>query len=398
MFCNNTVFFTYSGAGITQYAAIDKLLHPEKEIKPYISLLLVNNKPATADTLPQYLTHLNLDHRHKSVAIGFTAKDLDFPDRLEYAYTLENADNGWTYTNRFIKQVNYSDLRPGKYIFRVKAREWGLAWSPETILIINITPPFWETWWFITLCTLALIAMTFFFVQWRINTIRKQEQLKGRHEKELMELEAKALRAQMNPHFIFNCLNSIKSLIQKNEQDRSILYLTTFSKLIRTVFQNSNKREISLYDEIETCRLYTELEGLRFGNKIRYVFNIDHTLDLKSIMVPALILQPYIENAVWHGIMPKEAGGTLLVSVNKEENKIECRIEDDGIGRETSRQNKFSSRAQHQSKGEHLTQARLDLDNALYKRNAKIEITDKKGVTGAALGTLVVIRFDEYNL
>src|SRR6185369_4454367 len=106
-------------------------------------------------------------------------------------------------------------------------------------------------------------------------------------------LEAKALRAQMNPHFIFNCMNSIKSLIQKNEHEKAINYLTTFSKLIRTVFQNSDKREITLYDEIETCRLYTELESMRFGKKFSHEFNINEKLDLKSIMVPALILQPF---------------------------------------------------------------------------------------------------------
>lgn len=399
MLCNNIMFITYSGAGSTQFAPVETLLHPSKNIVPYISLLMVNNKPAAIDTLPQYLSQLSLDYKHNTISIGFSAKDLDFPDRLEYAYKLENADLGWTYTNRFIKQINYSDLQPGKYIFRVKVREWGIAWSPETTLVIRITPPFWKTWWFIFLCITVFISITFLLVQWRINYIRKQEQLKSKHEREMMELEAKALRAQMNPHFIFNCMNSIKSLIQKNEQEKSIIYLTTFSKLIRTVFQNSNKREISLYDEIETCRLYTELEKLRFGNKINYSFDIDNTIDLKSIMVPALIIQPYIENAVWHGIMPKEAGGTMTISIKKSNNKIECRIEDDGIGRETSKQNKFSNPgARHESKGEHLTQARLDLDNVLNERNAKIEITDKKDAYGNPTGTLVIISFDEYSL
>ena len=119
-----------------------------------------------------------------------------------------------------------------------------------------------------------------------MSAVRKQERSKAKHEKELFELEAKALRAQMNPHFIFNCINSIKSLIQKNENEKATEYLTTFSKLIRTIFQNSDKREITLFDEIETCRLHTQLESMRFGNKLSYVFNVDETLDLKSIMVP----------------------------------------------------------------------------------------------------------------
>jgi LytS/YehU family sensor histidine kinase len=226
--------------------------------------------------------------------------------------------------------------------------------------------------------------------------VRKQEQLKGKYEKELLELEAKALRAQMNPHFIFNCMNSIKSLIQKNEREKAVTYLTVFSKLIRTIFQNSDKREISLFDEIETCKLYMQLESMRFSNKFSYAFNIDETIDLKSVMVPALIIQPFIENAIWHGIMPKEEGGYVHVTVDKNDHKIRCIIDDDGIGRETSLQNKFLvESSSHESKGEHLTQARLDLDNLLNERNARIEIADKKNSETKSAGTTVIINIKE---
>jgi sensor histidine kinase YesM len=155
-------------------------------------------------------------------------------------------------------------------------------------------------------CWLSVIVgislLVWVIVHWRVKVVRKQERIKASHEKEILELEARALRAQMNPHFIFNCMNSIKSLIQRKEEDKAITYLTTFSKLIRTIFQNSDKREITLHDEIETCRLYTQLENMRFGNKLSYSFDIDETIDLKSITVPALILQPFIENAnmAWH--------------------------------------------------------------------------------------------------
>jgi LytS/YehU family sensor histidine kinase len=225
----------------------------------------------------------------------------------------------------------------------------------------------------------------------------EKEKILVQHEREVHELEAQALRAQMNPHFIFNCMNSIKALMQKNENEKAISYLTTFSKLIRTVFQNSDKREITLYDEIETCRLYTELESMRFSNKFNYEFIIAEGLDLKSVMIPALIVQPFIENAIWHGIMPKEEGGKLTVRIDKSDHTINCSIDDDGIGRETSRQNKFSiADTSHQSKGEHLTQARLDLDNLLNGRNANIEIIDKKNEHDSYCGTLVTLRFKEY--
>jgi signal transduction histidine kinase/DNA-binding response OmpR family regulator/tetratricopeptide (TPR) repeat protein len=227
--------------------------------------------------------------------------------------------------------------------------------------------------------------------------IRQYRVKKAEMQHQILELEAKALRSQMNPHFIFNCMNSIKSLIQQKEEDKAVSYLTTFSKLIRTIFQNSDKREITLFDEIETCRLYTQLESMRFGNKFSYSFFIDEAADLKSLLVPALIIQPFIENAIWHGIMPKEDGGYVNVTVKKENENIGCIIDDNGIGREMSKQNKFKGdTSAHQSRGVHLTQSRLDLDNLLNERNASLEITDKKDEQGKANGTMVFLTFKEY--
>ena len=225
----------------------------------------------------------------------------------------------------------------------------------------------------------------------------EKEKMRTYHEKELLKLEAKALRAQMNPHFIFNCMNSIKALIHEREEDKAIIYLTTFSKLIRIIFQNSDKRETSLFDEIEICMLYTQLESMRFGDKFSYSFCVDETIDLKSVMVPALIIQPFIENAIWHGIMPKENGGVLNVKLTRENEVVRCNIDDNGIGREISiRQKLKRSLTTHQSKGMHLTQTRLDLDNLLNDRNASINIIDKKNNEGNAEGTTVVLEFQMY--
>ena len=229
----------------------------------------------------------------------------------------------------------------------------------------------------------------------RINIYKEEkEQMRVYHEKELLELEARALRAQMNPHFIFNCMNSIKALIQRSEEDKAIRYLATFSKLIRTIFQNSDKREISLFDEIETCRLYTQLESMRFENKFSYNFCVDEAVDLKLVMIPALIIQPFIENAIWHGIMPKEGRGILNVTLKKENEVVRCIIDDNGIGREMSMQNKSKTNAAaYQSRGVHLTQRRFDLDNLLNDRNASFNIIDKINKGGNVEGTTVVLEF-----
>ncbi len=230
-----------------------------------------------------------------------------------------------------------------------------------------------------------------YFLYHYVNKVRAEEQQKSEYKVQMMELEARALRAQMNPHFIFNCLNSIKSLIQDGNLDKSVTYLTTFSKLIRTLFQNADKKEISLYDEIETCRLYLQLEAMRFDTKFSYTMHIDETIDLKSIQIPALLIQPFIENAIWHGIVPKGSGGTVAVNVKRNNGSIEINIDDDGIGREASQANKAKMHVTHNSKGLNLTQSRLELDNLMRSRNATMTFTDKKDEKGNAAGTKVTI-------
>ena len=248
---------------------------------------------------------------------------------------------------------------------------------------------------YISITTLIKLSKSWF----RVNTLQKElliaEKQKSIREKEMMELEAKALRAQMNPHFIFNCLNSIKSLVQDDKKDKSVAYLTIFSKLIRTLFQNADKKEISLYDEIETCKLYLQLEAMRFDAKFSYHINIDASIDLKSISVPALIIQPFIENSIWHGIIPKGSDGNVSLSVNKKNGDIEVIVDDNGIGRESSQQNKSVTKIGHQSKGVNLTQSRLELDNLLQQRQAKLETIDKKDQQGKARGTKVIITLPE---
>jgi len=237
-----------------------------------------------------------------------------------------------------------------------------------------------------------------FFLGLSANELIRQFRIKKeKMEHNLLELEVKTLRAQMNPHFIFNCMNSIKSLIQLGEGDKAVTYLTTFSKLLRTILQNSEEREITLYDELETCKLYVQLEAMRSGNKFTYQFDIDGATDLKSIKIPALIIQPFIENAIWHGIMPKEDGGNVSLTVSTQGNSVSCVIEDNGIGRERSKRNEFNGgRSSHQSKGIYLTQNRLNLDGLLNSRNSKVKIIDKYDEHEKAAGTIVVLTFDEY--
>jgi LytS/YehU family sensor histidine kinase len=170
-----------------------------------------------------------------------------------------------------------------------------------------------------------------------------------------------------------------------------VVYLTTFSKLIRSLFNNADKKEISLYDELETCRLYLQLEAMRFGVQFNYTIEVEEEIDLKSIFIPALIIQPFIENAIWHGIIPKGNEGKLSLFIKRKNNLVEIIVDDDGVGREVSMQNKSRSNITHQSKGVNLTQARIELDNLLRHQEAGIEVVDKKDSSGNPTGTKVVI-------
>ena len=241
--------------------------------------------------------------------------------------------------------------------------------------------------------TIAWTAV-YFFVQY-IRKIKKSENEKADLKIKLLESEARALRAQMNPHFIFNCLNSIKSLINKNENDKAINYLIVFSRLILSLFHNSDKREVGLYEELETCKLYTQLEKMRFGDKVDFVFDIDGSIDLRSFKIPALIIQPFIENAIWHGLVPKESGGKVLVSAKENKGIIHCTIEDDGIGRKLSQQYKIHYDGTYQSKGIGLTRSRLELDKMLNDRDNMIDITDKTDINGNPAGTRIILTFNQ---
>ena len=281
---------------------------------------------------------------------------------------------------------------------------WLLIWVLDVTGILYKNPPpksfrlsfWWEVFWSYQQTLSVGTAWTaIYFAVHYIRDLKKTEREKNALRVRLAEMETQSLRAQMNPQFIFNSMNSIKSLITKNENDKASNYLTTFSKLIRTLFQNSDRREISLFEEIETGKLYTKLEQMRFDNKIDFVFNIDERIDLKDIKVPALLLQTFIENAIWHGLVPIENGGKVIVSINEKNGGVECIIDDNGIGRESSKQHEVQYQASHQLNGISLTHTRLDLEKLLNERENSITIIDKTKGSGEPGGTKVIISFKE---
>ena len=199
------------------------------------------------------------------------------------------------------------------------------------------------------------------------------KQLETNFEKEIAELKVTSLQSQMNPHFIFNSLNSIKLNIINNNKQNAVYYLNKFSKLIRKILTISREKEVSLQDEIDTLELYVSIENLRFKNSISFSKNIDTSINLETVKIPPLILQPFIENAIWHGLSPKEGDKSLSLSILKSnENCIHISIEDNGIGRKKAFEFQQQKMIQKKSVGLKLTEERLSIFG--NKNNIKHQI------------------------
>ncbi len=206
------------------------------------------------------------------------------------------------------------------------------------------------------------------------------------------ELEMMALRAQMNPHFIFNCLNSINRFILKNEPETASDYLTKFSRLIRLILQNSQSMYVSLESELEALRLYLEMEVSRFEGQFDYRINFDPDLEIEDLEVPPLIIQPFVENAIWHGLMHKEDLGHLLIELRRENDMLYCQITDDGVGRQRAAELKSKSASKNKSLGMRITAHRLALINTLNEKATTVEVTDLMDASGQACGTRILLK------
>lgn len=207
---------------------------------------------------------------------------------------------------------------------------------------------------------------------------------------QLGTLEMKALRAQMNPHFLFNCMNSINRMILGDDTDNASKYLTKFSKLVRLMLENSEAQKISLQDELDMLKTYIELEAIRFKGKINYSIHVDERLDKESALIPSMILQPFVENAIWHGLLPKDQEGQIEIKIKEKEAYLQCSITDNGIGREASMNLRKDSKHKKKSMGIKITTDRLKL---LTKEKIKdvIHIIDLKDKNSNVLGTQVNI-------
>ena len=372
-------------SGITKFSLKD--LSPNEMPPPiHINRIEVNEKLHNAGD------RLELEHHENYVNFYFTGLSYKVPGSIRYMYQLEGVDEDWKTTSS--TYVEYTTLPPGTYTFRVYAlNNDGVKSLAPAVIHITINKPFWATWWFIALCVIFVVTITFLVVVLRERAIRKRELEKMELTQKMSDLELKSIRAQMNPHFIFNALNSIQRFVLENDSLSAQKYLTKFARLIRNVLSNSRTEMILLAKEIETLKIYVEIESLRFGEQFTYAFEVDEEVDENNLLVPSMFMQPYLENAIWHGLMHKQDNRMLSVRIYIENEKLICEVEDNGVGRVHSQKFNELNNKEHESMATTLNQERIAVLNQVHQTNIQAIFTDLKDESGNPQGTRVKVEF-----
>jgi ligand-binding sensor domain-containing protein len=342
------------------------------------------------DTLLPQRALLNYDEN--SVSFEYVGICFANPAKVQYRYMLEGFEADYSPPTRE-RIARYPNIPSGTYTFKVISCNNEGLWNNEpATFTFTIATPFWEKSWFWFLISSVTVAFLILAIFTRIRQIKSRERKESEVRVALAGNELKALRAQMNPHFMFNSLNSIQHFILTNKPHDAGKYLNKFARLMRMILNNSDKSQITVREEVEYLQLYIELEAMRFDNKFDWNIDIAPEIDADYIEIPAMLLQPYVENAILHGLTPLKEPGHLQLIIRMQGNKLLCRIKDNGIGREKAREmRQLSGRKDHRSLGMKITSDRLELINNLHGSQLSMTITDLHNEDGTAAGTQVDI-------
>jgi len=301
--------------------------------------------------------HIVLPYNKNTIAIGFEPQNTQYPNKLRYRYRLIGLTNSnWSKWTKD-KTINLTYLPNGSYTIRLETQDLFLGEiSSNDIFKIEITPPFWKTWWFLSGFFLLIFFCIYFVYKNRIRKIKNEERAKAEIQKRFAETKMEALQSQMNPHFIFNAMNSIQNYIIDNNTDDALMYMGEFSKIIRQTLNNSSAQRIPLCDEIEYLQSYISLENMRFKNQVAFDLIIDKELDLFETEIPPMLLQPFVENVFVHAFDSRSVNPTLSIYFKQQDNFFYCEITDNGKGIQPGNLNKL-----HTSKGIDLARERIAL-------------------------------------
>lgn len=337
--------------------------------------------------LPQSSNEIDLPYYQNNLQARFNVINFTDPEENRFAYRIITSnDSGWQYLNTQ-SGVALHSLDPGKHRIQVKLFSLSNRW-PEQVKEIDIfiRPPFWKTKWFTILFIVVVLTALILLYQLRIKKIRQRANI----DKQIAEFEMKALHAQMNPHFIFNCLNSIREMILNNENKEASHYLSKFAQLIRITLNQSSKPFVSLQNTIEYLQRYLEMEQIRNHN-FKYAIDVDNKLSAEDIMIPPMLIQPFLENAIWHGAVP---GKELQIDLRflRQDNQLVCIVEDNGIGINASFENKSDEQVSNNSFGIYNVKERIQVLNEKYNLHSSVTIEDKNN-SGTETGTIVKLYF-----
>ncbi|HEX6179922.1 MAG TPA: histidine kinase, partial [Chitinophagaceae bacterium] len=319
---------------------------------------------------------LYLPYKHNNIVVNLASINFEDAYQQQFAYRLrKTGDEPWQVIGSQ-RNIIFSNLSPGEYVLELKVFINNNSWSAQVKQIkVIVHPPFWQKAWFIVLCSVLLITTVTLLVRLRIKNIRQ----KANMNTQLAELEMKGLHAQMNPHFIFNSLNSIKEMILEDEKQNASRYLSKFAQLIRTSLDHSKQTFISVQQCIDHLQQYLEMEKIRFED-FTYSIEVSPELPAEHLLMPPMLIQPLVENAIWHGLHPKAGNKKLSIKFFTADLILIAEIEDNGIGIVQSRQNKMDSRPTHRSFGIANVRERLDVLNEKYNMNCSLNIVDKQSL------------------
>ncbi|HUR31908.1 MAG TPA: histidine kinase [Saprospiraceae bacterium] len=327
---------------------------------------------------------LKLETKDNNLAIEFTVVDFHEGQPYRFAYRMDPKDD-WTSLG-YQRTLHLTNLAPGAYTMEIGATSKSGV-NKTKILSFNIAPPFWATTWFILACTLVFASLIYLIYRIRISQVQQKANL----DKLLSQTEMKALHAQMNPHFIFNSLNSIREMILNNETQEASRFLGNFAHLIRITLDQSRQPFISLRNTMDYINRYIEMERIR-NPDFHFSMDVDKTLELDETILPPLLIQPFIENAIWHGMNGEENEIKINVRFRKNADQLICIIEDDGIGIDQALKKKNAKNSGHQSVSIANIKKRIELLNQKHDLRSSIDIEDKTmHDTHSGTGTIVRI-------
>jgi ligand-binding sensor domain-containing protein len=369
------------------------IFHPEKltaQFNNYAAILTessVNNKTVSFALSENISKKLTIAPGQNSFSVDFAVLNYLNPVSTRYYYKLAPLMNNFQLNNN--GHINFNGLTPGHYTLYVKGGDKaGNIFEKEDILDITIEPKWYQTNWFKGLCLFGALALVIGIYKWRVNTIRNQAGFKQK----MAETEMQALRGQMNPHFIFNSLNSIENFIMQNEKRLASDYLNKFSRLIRSILDSSRNEVVPLAKDMEALQLYVELEQLRFNNKFSYHTHVDPVLLQGDFRVPSLLIQPYVENAIVHGISHSHKEELqLTVTAVLESDTIRYTVQDNGVGRKQSDKYNLQNKPKHKSIGLKITEDRINIFNRQAIGTNIVKFTDLYDASNNPAGTKVEI-------